>query len=67
MKLMVSCLRVASTEVGFSLVRRSPYYSWTRGYLEHLIVPRGANTSGARLGEFIDKVPTPAESRLRNS
>jgi hypothetical protein len=53
MKHLLDCWRVVGTEVGFSLVRRSPFLSWTRRSPEHpRLSPRVVIGPGARFVEF---------------
>jgi hypothetical protein len=53
MKHLLDCHRVVGTEVGFSLVRCSPFSSSTRGSPEHpRLSPRVVIGPGARLLEF---------------
>ena len=50
---LLDCCRIVGTEVGFSLVRRSPFVSWTRRSPEHpRLSPRVVIGPGARFPEF---------------
>src|SRR3954469_2798647 len=52
-------------EVGFCLVRKSPFSSWTRGALMTPDCAKGRHRSWSMLFRVRDEVPTPTATRWR--